>query len=140
MLGTVFDVVLSDNELKLTVTEGKVNLKSSGTFSEAKTIDVEAGEEVVMRGRSFYKGKFTEEGRTNYFEFNDVNLVNAINEVAAYFGTEVNVNENLQGCSFTATLNNKSLKEFLAIVDATYNSQTVAQNDGSYTIKKGVCQ
>ncbi len=141
VLGTVFDLDANDSELKLNVTEGKVNIRGRSTYGqEAQTMDVIAGESVVLSTSTIHKTKFDQTGNLNYFEFKNTNITNVLAALEKHFSIELNANSSINKCQLTVIFDNKKLNTILKTIDKLLNTNSQLQADGSYIIKGGSCE
>lgn len=142
VLGTVFDVELSENQTNISVTEGKVNVRQNAIKqgqTVVKYLNLMAGESVVSTKNSLVKTKVENNQSVNYFEFQNSNLKTIITNLESVFDTNISVNPNIENCHLSITFENKNLEEILLLLEKSLNIKH-QKIDGGFEISGESCE
>ncbi len=131
VLGTAFNLVTSENEVKLFVDRGLVAFEKDGSQTK-----VPAGKEAIFsRKTSSVEIKEVPASnimswRNGVFIFDNTPLSTAIKDLADYYEVEFEVeNENLKNCKITATFKNQPLQKVLETIGTLLSVKTNIKND-----------
>ncbi len=131
VLGTAFNLITTENEVKLFVDRGLVAFEKEGKHTK-----VLAGNEAIFnRGDASIEIKSTPSSnimswRNGVFTFNDIPLKKVLQELNEYYEVEFELsNKRLNECKISATFNKRSLKEVLETIGAVLRVETIIKQD-----------
>lgn len=133
VLGTIFDVKLEENQTKVSVQEGKVNVRQNVTEKgqiEVKSVDLTIGESVISATNSLMKTKMKNKAAINYFEFQETDLKTIVTNLEVYFNTKIVLDSRIENCRLTVTFEKQPLEEILIIIDKLLSTKHQKNSDG----------
>lgn len=126
VLGTAFNLITTDEEVKLYVDRGLVAFEKEGEQTQ-----VPAGNEAIFNRKDAsveIKSIPTENimsWRNGVFNFDKTPLSEALTELGEYYDVEFELsNEKLQKCRISVTFNKQTLKEVLETISSVLNVKT----------------
>lgn len=141
VVGTSFNVLLDDEQLKVDVREGRVIVATT-----SDTITLEGGYSAVLKAgeRKFTVSDHVDVNDWSYatrlFVFRDTPLGEVIPKIAKSYGCEVKTaNEEIKRCRVTATFDNVTAENMLSLIAETLNL-SVERNGAAFTIQGEGCQ
>lgn len=130
VLGTAFNLITTDEEVKLYVDRGLVAFEKGGEQTK-----VPAGKEAIFnRKDASVVLKETASAnimswRNGVFNFNNTPLKQALKELAEYYDVEFDIdNEKLKSCKISVTFDRQPLKEVLTTLSTMLNVKTSTSN------------
>lgn len=131
VLGTAFNLITSDNEVRLFVDRGLVAFEKEGEQTQ-----VPAGNEAIFN-RQTADVIFSEipsenimSWRNGIFNFNNTPLDQALEELGNYYDVEFELsNENLQKCTLSMSFNKEPLKKVLKTIGTALGVKTTRKDD-----------
>ncbi|MEP1032951.1 FecR domain-containing protein [Ekhidna sp.] len=131
VLGTAFNLITSENEVKLYVDRGLVAFEKEGEQTQ-----VPAGNEAIFN-RKTSAVRFSEipsenimSWRNGVFNFDKTPLSKALEELGEYYNVEFELsNEKLQSCRLSMSFNKEPLNKVLETISTALRLKTTRKND-----------
>lgn len=131
VLGTAFNLITTENEVKLYVDRGLVAFEKEG-----KQTQVSAGNEAIFN-RESASVTFSEipsenimSWRNGVFNFNKTPLNEALQELGEYYNVEFELsNEKLEKCRLSMSFNNEPLRKVLKTIGTALGVKTSRKSD-----------
>jgi ferric-dicitrate binding protein FerR (iron transport regulator) len=131
VLGTAFNLITTEEEVKLFVDRGLVAFEKDGNQTK-----VPAGKEAIFNRKDATVALFDTPSsnimswRNGVFNFDQTPLSEALEELAEYYDVKFELsNEKLQECRISATFKNQSLNEVLKTIGTVLNVKTTLKNN-----------
>lgn len=131
VLGTAFNLITTEEEVKLFVDRGLVAFEKDGNQTK-----VPAGKEAIFNRKDATVALFDTPSsnimswRNGVFNFDQTPLSEALEELAEYYDVKFELsNEKLQECRISATFKNQSLNEVLKTIGTVLNVKTILKNN-----------
>ena len=135
VLGTSFNINTNQDSTMVSVTSGKVQVKSYSnsqevvlTKKQSVNVTIEGLRTSTNENENFLSWK------TGEFSFTDANIGQIVSRLNSYYDNKIQLNSPHPECQLSATFNKNSLEEILEIITLTCPLK-LTENNGFYTLK-----
>jgi transmembrane sensor len=135
VLGTSFDVNTDQEKTKVTVTTGKVNVKS--LYNNASVNLLPEYTATVTKGniqKSGLKDLNYMSWKTGKFIFNDTPLKEVVEDLNSFYSKEIIYKNTTKDCRFSASFDHAGLSDIMKILELTCDLK-IKENENNYEIQ-----